>query len=616
MCEHCCHDEDCSEIKSLISISVAVLLSIIAYFTKCNILYIFAYLIAGWDIILVSIKNIGKKNFFDENLLMTVATVGALFLGEFPEAVSVMILYKIGEFLQDKAVDKSRNSIEELMNITPDYANIEINGELKKVMPYDVHVNDIIVVKAGEKVPLDGIVLQGSSYADTSSLTGESEPKLIQTGDAILSGYINLNGILKIRTQKEYQDSTVSKILKLIENAQEKKSVTENFITKFARYYTPCVVFSAVGIMLLPFIFHLNVHIWIERALTFLVISCPCALVISVPLTFFCAIGRSSKDGILVKGSSYLEKIAQVKTIAFDKTGTLTTGKLSVNEVKSYSNEDISSILKYAAYTEYYSNHPIASAIKSKFDEQIDITKISDVKEIAGYGISALIDGNEIIAGNKKMMQKYDIEINEETEHSSVVYIVKNKLLIGCIIISDEIKPQACELISKLKKLKVHTVMLTGDTYKSACNIAKEIGIDEFYADLLPQDKTQKIEEFIEKSNKNQSTVFAGDGINDAPVLMRSDAGIGMGALGSDSAIEAADVVISDDNIFKIYKLILIAKKTIKIAKQNITLAIGVKILFLILSVYGCMTMWGAIFADTGIALIAIINSLRCYKTE
>ncbi len=614
MCGHS-HSKAHKYNKSAVLIVSAVILSTAAYFTKLNILYIIAYFAAGFDIIAVSVKKAGKKNFFDENLLMTAATAGALFLKEFPEAVCVMILYKIGEYLQDKAVDKSRNSIKDLMNITPEYANLEINGELNKVSPREVHVNDIIVVKAGEKVPVDGVVIQGSSYADTSSLTGESTPKSVNTGDPVFSGYINLNGILKIKTQKEYKDSAVSKILELIENAREKKSETENFITKFAGYYTPCVVFGAVIIMLMPFIFNLDVNTWVERGLTFLVISCPCALVISVPLAFFCAVGCSSKYGILIKGSSHIEKTAKIKTIAFDKTGTLTTGSLRVKEIKSFSDEDTLSILKYAVYAEYYSNHPIAAAIKNKFNQKIDISKISDAKETAGLGITAKIDNDEIAAGNKKLMSKYGFDIQDE-ESSTTVYILKNKTPAGAVVISDELKLQAKELISKLHDLKINTVMLTGDTRESALNIAQESGIDEFYADLLPQDKAQKIEEIIKKSSKNQSTIFVGDGINDAPVLMRSDTGIAMGALGSDAAIEAADIVISDDNIFKIYKLILISKKTVKIAKQNIALAIGVKILFLILSVFGYMTMWGAVFADTGTALIAVINSLRCFKTE
>ena len=617
MCKHCCHNKN-KEKNFYTQLIIPILLLSLGVLTPADelktALFILAYLSAGFDILLKSLKNILKGEIFDENFLMSIATVGAMCIQEYSEAVAVMILYKIGEHLQDKALNKSQKSIENLINITPDYANLQTASGILKVLPETINPNDIIVVKAGEKIPLDGIIQVGNSSLDTSSLTGESVTKDVKEGDTVLSGCINVLGLLKIKVTKPYSESTAVKITELIKNAQLKKSKTEDFITKFAKYYTPCVVITALLIICLPLFFP-NIQNTTNTALTFLVISCPCALVISIPLTFFCAIGTASRYGILIKGSSYIEKLANAKTIAFDKTGTLTKGSFSVTEIKSYNGTPKEKILEDVAYAEYYSNHPIAIAIKNKYGKEYETSKIKNIKEIAGNGIVAEIDDSKIIAGNKKLMHENGFDINEQ-ENGTTIYIIKDNELTGAVTISDEIKPEAKGLIEKLHKLNIKTVMLTGDTKIGAEKAAKECSVDEYYYGLLPDEKVQKTEELINNSKKNESVIFAGDGINDAPVLTRSDTGIAMGALGSDAAIEAADVVISDDKISKIYDLIILSKKTIKTAKENIIFAISIKALFLALSPFGYITMWGAIFADVGVTLIAILNSMRIRKIK
>lgn len=617
MCQHCCHNK-IKEKNFYTQLIIPILLLSLGVLTPADelktALFILAYLSAGFDILLKSLKNILKGEIFDENFLMSIATVGAMCIQEYSEAVAVMILYKIGEHLQDKALNKSQKSIENLINITPDYANLQTASGILKVLPETINPNDIIVVKAGEKIPLDGIIQVGNSSLDTSSLTGESVTKDVKEGDTVLSGCINVSGLLKIKVTKPYSESTAVKITELIKNAQLKKSKTEDFITKFAKYYTPCVVITALLIICLPLFFP-NIPNTTNTALTFLVISCPCALVISIPLTFFCAIGTASRYGILIKGSSYIEKLANAKTIAFDKTGTLTKGSFNVTEIKSYNGTPEEKILEYVAYAEYYSNHPIAIAIKNKYGKEYETSKIKNIKEIAGNGIVAEIDDSKIIAGNKKLMHENGFDIDEQ-ENGTTIYIIKDNELTGAVTISDEIKPEAKGLIEKLHKLNIKTVMLTGDTKIGAEKAAKECSVDEYYYGLLPDEKVQKTEELINNSKKNESVIFAGDGINDAPVLTRSDTGIAMGALGSDAAIEAADVVISDDKISKIYDLIILSKKTIKTAKENIIFAISIKALFLALSPFGYITMWGAIFADVGVTLIAILNSMRIRKIK
>ena len=550
-------------------------------------LFLVAYLIVGADVLLRAIKNIFKGQIFDENFLMSLATVGAICIKEFPEAVMVMILYQIGEYMQDKAVDKSRDTITALMNIRPDYANL--NGQ--KIAPEEVKIGDIITVKTGEKIPLDGIVTKGRASIDTSALTGESLPRSVKSGDEIVSGSINLDGLLEIRVTKPFGESTVSKILELVENASSKKAKAENFITKFARYYTPAVVIIACIIALIP-------PFYIERALTFLVISCPCALVISIPLTFFAGIGGASANGILVKGSSYLEALSKVKTTVFDKTGTLTKGNFKVVEINS-KNQDF---LKYAASAESASFHPIVNAIRTAY--QGELLTPSDIQEIAGHGIKAIIGDKEVLIGNAKLVDVEPIKTSE-----TVVYVAINGKFEGYIVIADEIKEDSKSAIETLKRLKIQTEMLTGDSYRTAEAVNAELGLDKFYAELLPANKVEKLEDAITQTKG--AVAFIGDGINDAPVLTRADVGIAMGGLGSDAAIEAADVVIMDDKPSKVASAIKIAKKTMTIVKENIVFAIGIKLVFLILGGLGFVSMWGAVFADVGVSIIAILNSLR-----
>lgn len=624
MCEHHhhVHEEENNERIILSRIVLAILLFITAMlFThstilKCTVLGM-AYLIAGYDIIFKALKNIIKGQVFDENFLMGIATLGAIGIKEYPEAVMVMVLYQIGEYLQDKAVEKSQNSITELMDIRPDYANIEKNGDLTKISPYEVKIGDTIIVKTGEKIPLDGIIIDGTATLDTSALTGESRPREVKIGDEAISGCINTNGLLKIRVSKEYGQSTVSKILDLVENASSKKTKTENFITKFAKIYTPVVVLAALFLAILPpLIFGSNFSVWINRALTFLVISCPCALVISVPLGFFAGIGGASKCGILVKGSSYLELLSKPETIVFDKTGTLTQGCFKVVKIVQQEDTTKEELLELTAYAESYSNHPIALSIKKAYDKNIDKNKISEISEIAGNGVRAEINGCSILVGNENLLKNHNISYQKANETGTIVYTAKNSKFLGHIVISDELKEDAQKAIMELKKLKLQTVMLTGDTEESGLAVAKELNIDKAYTQLLPIDKVDKIEDIIEQKTKNKSVIFVGDGINDAPVLTRADVGIAMGGLGSDAAIEAADVVIMDDKPTKVATAIKIAKQTLMIVKENIAFALGIKVLFLILGAFGFVTMWGAVFADVGVTLIAVLNSLRALKIK
>lgn len=624
MCEHHhhVHEEENNERIILSRIVLAILLFITAMlFThstilKCTVLGM-AYLIAGYDIIFKALKNIIKGQVFDENFLMGIATIGAIGIKEYPEAVMVMVLYQIGEYLQDKAVEKSQNSITELMDIRPDYANIEKNGNLTKISPYEVKIGDTIIVKTGEKIPLDGIIIDGTATLDTSALTGESRPREVKIGDEAISGCINTNGLLKIRVTKEYGQSTVSKILDLVENASSKKTKTEHFITKFAKIYTPVVVLAALFLAILPpLIFGSNFSVWINRALTFLVISCPCALVISVPLGFFAGIGGASKCGILVKGSSYLELLSKPETIVFDKTGTLTQGCFKVVKIAQQEDTTKEELLELTAYAESYSNHPIALSIKKAYDKSIDKNRISEISEIAGNGVRAEINGCSILVGNENLLKNHNISYQKANETGTIVYTAKNSKFLGHIVISDELKEDAQKAIMELKKLKLQTVMLTGDTEESGLAVAKELNIDKAYTQLLPIDKVDKIEDIIEQKTKNKSVIFVGDGINDAPVLTRADVGIAMGGLGSDAAIEAADVVIMDDKPTKVATAIKIAKQTLKIVKENIAFALGIKVLFLILGAFGFVTMWGAVFADVGVTLIAVLNSLRALKIK
>ena len=620
MCEHHHHHENSINGKlQIIKIGLSIAIFLIAVLMNAseNIRFIFfliAYLISGGDVLLKAIKNIIKGQVFDENFLMGLATFGAFAIKEYPEAVMVMILYQIGEFLQDKAVEKSRKSISELMNIRPDYANLETENGIIKKNPTDVKIGDIIIVKAGEKIPLDGKVIEGEASVDTSALTGESVPRRLKTGDMAISGCINQNGLLRIKVEKEFKESTVSKILELVEHASSKKAKTENFITKFAKYYTPAVVLGAIFLALLPpIILHSGFQIWFQRALTFLVISCPCALVISVPLGFFAGIGGASKNGILIKGACYIETLANTETVVFDKTGTLTKGTFKVTQINPI-NTTKEELLKYTTLAESYSNHPIAISLKKEFSTPLDTSQVKNVEEIAGNGIKAIVNEEEILTGNSKLMELYGIEYQPEKVAGTILYTAKNKKYIGYIVISDELKEDTEKAIKNLKGILKDTVMLTGDSYLAAENIAEKIGINKFYAELLPDQKVEKLEELINSKNKNKSVIFVGDGINDAPVITRADAGIAMGGLGSDAAIEAADAVIMDDNPNKIYKTILIARKTMSIVKQNIVFALGVKALFLILGAMGFVTMWGAVFADTGVALLAVLNSLRALR--
>ncbi|MBF1210267.1 MAG: cadmium-translocating P-type ATPase [Gemella morbillorum] len=581
-------------------------------------LFIISYIIVGGDVVKRAVKNIFKGQVFDENFLMSIATIGAFFIGEYPEGVAVMLFYQVGELFQSYAVGKSRKSIASLMDIRPDYANVKKGDELVKVDPDEVQIGDIIVIKAGEKIPLDGKVIEGSSMIDTSALTGESVPREVEVGSDILSGCININGVITAEVTKEFGESTVSKILDLVENASSKKSNSEQFITKFARYYTPVVVIIAVFLAIIPplVIDGATFSDWIYRALAFLVVSCPCALVISIPLSFFGGIGGASKKGVLVKGSNYLEALAETEIVVFDKTGTLTKGVFNVQEIhpEGVSKEEL---LELTAHAESYSNHPISLSLKRAYSKEIDNGRISDVEEISGHGVIATVDGKKVMAGNIKLMKMMDIPYFKGELIGTIVHVAVNNKYIGYIVIADEVKEDSAQAIKELKAANIkQTVMLTGDNKSIGSKVAKELGLDKVYAELLPADKVEKLEELFSQKSKKGKLAFVGDGINDAPVLARADIGIAMGGLGSDAAIEAADVVIMTDEPSKIATTMKISKKTLKIAHQNIVFAIGIKIIVLILSAFGITTMWAAIFADVGVTIIAVLNAFRALNVK
>lgn len=579
--------------------------------------FLVCYVVIGWDIVWKALTNILHGQVFDENFLMTIATIGALILGEHSEGVAVMLFYQVGEWFQSYAVSKSRKSIASLMDIRPDYANVERNGKLEQVDPEEVNIGDTIVVKPGERVPLDGKIIKGTSALDTSALTGESMPRDVEPGMEVISGCINQTGILTIQTTKKYGESTVAKILDLVENASDKKGKTENFISRFARYYTPIVVFAAIALAVLPpLVTGQPFTVWIYRALTFLVISCPCALVISIPLSFFGGIGGASKIGVLVKGSNYLESLAHTEVVVFDKTGTLTKGSFAVSQINAVSMKE-AQLLELAAYAEDYSNHPISLSIKKAYGKKIDHSRISDVQEIAGHGVRAVIDGKTILAGNAKLMDREGIAYIPSNAIGTVIYLACNGKYAGYIVIEDEIKADAPSAIKALKEVGVRkTVMLTGDADAVGKKVAQKLGLDHAYTELLPADKVDRVEMMLRQTTEKGKLVFVGDGINDAPVLARADVGIAMGGLGSDAAIEAADVVLMTDEPSKISAVVQIARKTIRIANENIVFALGVKILVLILGATGYANMWAAVFADVGVSVIAILNAIRAMRVK
>ena len=608
--------------KMLIRIIVAAVL--IVLFSKLPIdgyvrfgLFMIPYLVIGYDILQKAFKGIRNKQVFDENFLMAVATVGAILLGDYSEGVAVMLFYQIGELFQSYAVGKSRRNISELMDIRPDYANIEVDGKLEQIDPDEVEIGTVIVVQPGEKVPIDGVIIDGVSTLNTSALTGESLPRDAKAGDEVISGCINMTGVLKIRTIREFGESTVSKILELVENSSSRKSKSENFISKFAKYYTPAVCYGALALAFIPPIVLLIMGKtamwgdWIYRALTFLVISCPCALVISIPLSFFAGIGGASNQGVLVKGSSYLESLAETDIVVFDKTGTMTQGVFEVSGV--YNNTiDKDELIKYAAFAESYSTHPISKSLQKAYGKEIDKTLVTDVEEISGEGVKANVSGREVAAGNRKLMRRIGLEYAECNEAGTQVHVAVDGAYAGLILISDLLKPHAKQAIEELKKAGVRkTVMLTGDAKNVADAVAKELNIDGVYSELLPADKVSKVEELLEHKKSKKKLAFVGDGINDAPVLSRADIGIAMGALGSDAAIEAADIVLMDDDPLKISKAIKISRKCLRIVYENIYFAIGIKLICLVLGAIGIANMWVAIFADVGVMVIAVINAIR-----
>lgn len=614
--------------KMLVRIIIAAALMIILHFVPVKgvirfLLYLIPYFVIGYDILRKAFKGIMNHQVFDENFLMAVATVGAIIValsenGDYTEAIAVMLFYQIGELFQSYAVGKSRRNISELMDIRPDYANVEVDGKLEQADPDEVEIGSVIVVKPGEKVPIDGIIIDGSSTLNTSALTGESVPRDAKCGDEIISGCINLSGVLKIRTTKEFGESTVSKILDLVENSSSKKSKSENFISKFAKYYTPAVCYSALALAILPPVVRMlfmsaspEWATWIYRALTFLVISCPCALVISIPLSFFAGIGGASREGVLVKGSNYLETLSQTKYVVFDKTGTMTEGVFEVTGV--YENTmDKEKVLEYAALAESFSSHPISKSLKKAYGMEIDQTRVSDVEEISGHGIIAKVDGIDVAAGNYKLMKKLRLSYADSDKVGTIVHVAVNGKYEGYILISDRIKATAKEAIHALKKAGIErTIMLTGDSKTVADSVAKELGIDEVYSELLPSDKVAKVEELLEKKSRKSKLAFVGDGINDAPVLSRADIGIAMGAMGSDAAIEAADIVLMDDDPVKISKAIKISRKCLRIVYENTYFAIGIKLICLLLGAVGIANMWLAIFADVGVMVIAVLNAIR-----
>lgn len=580
-------------------------------------IFLVCYAVIGWDIVWKAVTNILHGQVFDENFLMTIATIGALILGEHSEGVAVMLFYQVGEWFQSYAVSKSRKSIASLMDIRPDYANVERNGKLEQVDPDEVNIGDTIVVKPGERVPLDGKIIKGTSALDTSALTGESMPRDVEPGMEVISGCINQTGTLTIQTTKKYGESTVAKILDLVENASDKKGKTENFISRFARYYTPIVVFAAIALAILPpLVTGQPFSVWIYRALTFLVISCPCALVISIPLSFFGGIGGASKIGVLVKGSNYLESLAHTEVVVFDKTGTLTKGSFAVSQIKAIDMKE-EQLLELAAYAEDYSNHPISQSIQKAYGKKIDNSRISDVQEIAGHGVRAVIDGKTVLAGNAKLMNRENIAYTPSDAIGTVIYLACNGKYAGYIVIEDEVKADAPAAIRALKEVGVRkTVMLTGDADAVGKKVAQKLGLDQAYTELLPADKVDRVEAMLKQTSEKGKLVFVGDGINDAPVLARADVGIAMGGLGSDAAIEAADVVLMTDEPSKISAVVRIARKTIRIANENIVFALGVKLLVLILGATGYANMWAAVFADVGVSVIAILNAIRAMRVK
>ena len=609
--------------KVLIRIIAAIVLLIALAFVPAEgwlqfALYMIPYLVIGYDILKKAVKGILNRQVFDENFLMAVATIGAIALGDYKEGVAVMLFYQIGELFQSYAVGKSRRNISELMDIRPDYANVEQDGELVQVDPDEVEIGTVILVKPGEKIPIDGIVVEGASSLNTSALTGESLPREAKEGDEVISGCINMTGLLKIRTTKEFGESTVSKILELVENSSSRKSRSENFISKFARIYTPAVCYGAVALALIPPIVRMvfmglpaDFGTWIYRALTFLVISCPCALVISIPLSFFAGIGGASKEGVLVKGSNYLETLSQTKYVVFDKTGTMTQGVFEVSGIypAALSKEEV---VEYAACAESYSSHPISKSLQKAYGKEIDKNRVTEVKEISGKGVTAQVDGRLVAAGNGKLMDQLGVPYTVCNEVGTLVYVAVDGRFAGCILISDLLKPHAKEAIAALKNAGVtRTVMLTGDTKRVADAVAAELGIHEVCSELLPADKVSKVEELLARKSGKEKLAFVGDGINDAPVLSRADIGIAMGALGSDAAIEAADIVLMDDDPLKIAKAIRISRKCIRIVYENIYFAIGIKVICLILGALGIANMWAAIFADVGVMVIAVLNAIR-----
>lgn len=581
------------------------------------LLFMIPYLIIGWDIIYRAVRNISHGQVFDENFLMCIATFGAIGVKQYSEAVAVMLFYQVGELFQSYAVSRSRQSISDMMDICPEYANIEQDGQLVQVDPDEINIGDIIVVKAGERIPLDGVVISGSSFVDTSALTGESVPREVGEGSDIISGCVNGSGLLKVRVTKEFEDSTVAKILELVENASSKKAKVENFITKFAKYYTPIVVCAAALLAIIPpLLIGEPFSKWVARACIFLVISCPCALVISVPLGFFGGIGAASRQGVLVKGSNYLEVLSEMKTIVFDKTGTLTKGEFTVS--KLYPNGiGEKELLEIAALAEGYSAHPVAGALKAAYKKELEMERVTDTQEIPGHGIKATIDGVTVYAGNAKLMEKEGIWFEENHDIGTVVYLAKEDLYLGSIVISDTVKPEAKKAIKELKESGVtKTVMLTGDRKAVGEAVAKELGIDQVYTDLLPGDKVDKVEALLEEVKGKGRLGFVGDGINDAPVLTRADIGIAMGSMGSDAAIEAADIVLMDDDTTKISHTMRIARMTLQIVKQNIVFALAVKVLVLLLGAIGMANMWEAVFADVGVSVIAILNAMRTLRAK
>ena len=609
--------------KMLIRIIIAFILFIALRILTLNdfyetILFLITYFIIGYDILKKAIKGILNRQVFDENFLMAIATIGAIALGEYSEGTAVMLFYQIGEWFQSYAVGKSRRNISELMDIRPDYANIEDDyGNIVQVDPDEVEIGSIIIVKPGEKIPIDGKIIEGTSSLNTSALTGESLPQEVTTNDEVISGCINITGLLKIKTTKEFGESTVSKILDMVENASSKKSKSENFISKFARYYTPAVCYSALALALIPPIINLLIgneaswSVWIYRALTFLVISCPCALVISIPLSFFAGIGGASNTGVLVKGSNYLEALAATKYVVFDKTGTMTQGVFEVSGIH-HSTIENDQLLEYATLAESYSTHPISKSLQKAYGKPVDKTRIKDVKEISGHGVIAKIDNITVMAGNDKLMKKFNISYVDCHSIGTIVHIAIDNKYAGHILISDLIKPTAKQAIQELKNIGIKkTIMLTGDISKVANKVATDLNIDQVYSELLPEDKVTKVEELLNQKSNKEKLAFVGDGINDAPVLSRADIGIAMGALGSDAAIEAADIVLMDDDPLKIAKAIKISKKCLKIVYENIYFAIGIKVICLILGAIGIANMWLAIFADVGVMVIAVLNAIR-----